>query len=320
MNEITSYQSAQLPDTLDDLSRFVLVNEERVQALKAQIRAIKKVSLAKEVYEQKLAEAQEIGQITVEAAQKMGELLLQIQKQQGKRNDLSTSVTNSTEVKTKTQITEEMGMNHKQVIDYQQMALNPESVQIAIQKAIENGDVVSRTQVMKEIAEAKRKAKTEAEEENNRLRSALSESETRRIQAEQTAKETVKEVIKEVEVVPSDYDDLKKKADTADAYKKDFKNMQSEYKKMAEKWKMAESEKDNLIKKMKEPETEKAENIKRSALFFCAGVSNFIEKYGGYIWLTQEIDTMDKADKEGYIRAINAIDAWVQQMKSNLGE
>lgn len=100
MNELTK-TSMQLPDTIEDLSKFVLVNEERVQALRAQIRAIKKVSLAKEVYEQKLAEAQEIGQITVEAAQKMGELLLTIQKQTGNQYT-SASSSNAEKAKTKT--------------------------------------------------------------------------------------------------------------------------------------------------------------------------------------------------------------------------
>lgn len=42
-----------------------------------------------------------------------------------------------------------MGMTSQQVSQYQQMAQNPEAVQTAIQKAIENGDVVSRSQVMK---------------------------------------------------------------------------------------------------------------------------------------------------------------------------
>ena len=59
--------------------------------------------------------------------------------------------------------------------------------------------------------------------------------------------------------------------------------------------------------------------IKRSALFFCAGVSNFIEKYGGYVWLTDEINNMEPSEREGYIRAVNAVDAWVSQMKNNMG-
>lgn len=149
MNELSTYRE-QLPDTLEDLSRFVLVSEERVQALKAEIRAIKKVSLAKEVYEQKLAEAQEFSEVTVLAQQKVGELLLQIQTAQGKRTDL-TSPQDTEKLKTKSEITTEMGMTSQQVSQYQQMAQHPEAVQTAIEKARESGDVVSRNQVMKEI-------------------------------------------------------------------------------------------------------------------------------------------------------------------------
>ena len=150
MNEITA-RTAQPPDTIEDLSRFVLVNEERVQALRAEIRAIKKVSLAKEVYEQKLAEAQEVGKVTVEAAQKMGELLLQIEKASGGVNQYNKEE-NLTDVrKSKMQTVADIGITQRQSEQYQQMAQNPEAVQAAIDKAIERGDVVSRSQVMKEI-------------------------------------------------------------------------------------------------------------------------------------------------------------------------
>lgn len=130
----------------------------------------------------------------------------------------------------------------------------------------------------------------------------------------------VKEVVKEVtvKVVPDDYESLKSQAKNADIYQKDFQRMQSEYDKMSEKWKQAEREKEQLIADRNKPESEKAENLKRSALFFCAGVSNFIEKYGGYIWLTQEIDNLEESEKEGYLRAVSALGAWVSQMKSNL--
>lgn len=152
MNELSAYRE-QLPDTLEDLSRFVLVSEERVQALKAEIRAIKKVSLAKEVYEQKLAEAQEFSEVTVLAQQKVGELLLQIQKDTSFHGNQHKEVNpRHTETpKTKGEITAEMGMTSQQVSQYQQMAQHPEAVQTAIEKARESGDVVSRNQVMKEI-------------------------------------------------------------------------------------------------------------------------------------------------------------------------
>lgn len=299
MNELSNYNQ-QLPETLEDLSKFVLINEERIQALRAEIRAIKKVSLAKEVYEQKLAEAQEIGQVTVEAAQKMGELLLQIQKQSGNQYTNASS-SNIEKAKTKTEITSEMGMSKDQVSQYQQMAQNPEAVQAAIQKAIENGDVVSRSQVMKEI----RSIKEQLLEKERKI----SELENREPQ--------IKEVIREKQVVPPDYEEWKRKAQIA---QNDFRSMQKAYEEMAEKWKTSEREKASIKEAWTKEKNDPQAQMKQSALFFCAGIANFIERYGGYIWLTEHINELPETEKKGFLSGINALDAWVRQIKNNMGE
>jgi len=128
----------------------------------------------------------------------------------------------------------------------------------------------------------------------------------------------VKVVEKKVEVMPKDYEETKRKAEMADVREKDFRSMQKAYEEMAEKWKSAEREKENLIAKANEPETEQAEQIRRSALMFCAGVSNFIEKYGGYVWLTEHINEMEPIQKSGYLKAVNAIESWVLAIKANM--
>lgn len=294
MNEVSNYNQ-QLPETLEDLSEFVLVNEERIQALRAQIRAIKKVSLAKEVYEQKLAEAQEIGQVTVEAAQKMGELLLQIQKAQGKRTDIQTS----SEVRTKSEQLADIGITKQRGNEYEQMALNPEAVKAAIDKAIENGDVVSRSQVMKEIRSIKEQL---AEKERK-----ITELENREPQ--------IKEVVKEV--IPADYERIKEDARIAQS---DFRNMQKAYDEMSERWKASENEKESIKKAWADEKGDPQAQLKKSALFFCAGIANFIEKYGGYVWLTEHINELPEAERKGFLNGINALEAWVMQMKMNLGE
>ena len=58
-NELQAY-SAQLPDTLPDLTKFVLIGREKLNAVRAEIRAIQKVGLAQEVHEQKLKEENSI--------------------------------------------------------------------------------------------------------------------------------------------------------------------------------------------------------------------------------------------------------------------
>ena len=296
MNDVINYQE-QLPDTLEDLSRFVLVNEERVQALRAQIRAIKKVSLAKEVYEQKLAEAQEIGQITVEAAQKMGELLLTIQKSQGKRNDLETSSSMVEEVKTKSEITSEMGMTKDQVSQYQQMAQNPEAVQAAIQKAIDNGDVVSRNQVMKEIRSAKEELKRQLAEKDKKI----SELENR------------EPIVKKIEVEPEDYKqlkrDLKKETKMVGALRQDLNIEKQRYDRQAKEKRKLEEKIEELQQKTVREEDKK--DVNASALMFAAKCRNFLSSVGGYAFIAEYLSEMDKRERDGYIHAAKSVRDWV---------
>lgn len=291
MNDIANYQ-AQLPDTLEDLSQFVLVNEERVQALRAQIRAIKKVNLAKEVYEQKLAEAQEIGQITVEAAQKMGELLLQIQKHQGHSSQYHE------EYKTKTEITSEMGMSRNQVSQYQKMAQNPEAVQAAIQKAIDNGDVVSRNQVMKEIRSAKEEMKRQLAEKDRKISELENKEPIMRIK----------------EVVPPDYEDMKRSVDN---YRKEAIRTQEEHKRLFHK--NAE-----LTERIRDLESRKdiealREKVKEEAGYFAIRTYRYIQDNGGCVWIFQKIDELSDKERKDFIDAIYSVDAFVKQMIENLG-
>lgn len=296
--------NAQLPDTIEDLSRFVLVNEERVQALRAQIRAIKKVSLAKEVYEQKLAEAQEIGQITVEAAQKMGELLLTIQTQQGRRTDVQTSSSNIEEVKTKTEITSEMGMTKDQVSQYQQMAQNPEAVKAAVEKAIERGDVVSRSQVMKEIAEVKRQQR-ESEEQIDRLKRRLSETETENIRLRnQEPRVEVREVM------PDDYSDMKRKYESSLISEKKMADQNLEMQKQLseQRKRIADLEGRNGQAKL-EIELE----------LFSTHVVNFVKENAGYLYIFEHYNELSPKHQESFRNAVHTLDAMVKQMIGNLG-
>lgn len=202
--------SMQLPEKMEELSKFVLINEERVHALRAQIKAIKKAKLAKEVYEQKLAEAQEIGQITVEAAQKMGELLLEIPKASGgdRKSEYFKNPTRVNFEKSKSETVKDLGFNKNQASQLQQMALNPEAVKIAVQKAIEKGDVVSRSQVMKEIS-AMKKQLEEKENANNDLRSQLSASNRKSAEQMKRISELEDRLTPSPEYVsPSDYSEI----------------------------------------------------------------------------------------------------------------
>lgn len=288
MTELAS-QKRQMPDTFEDLSKFVLYSETRLKAAREQIRAIQRVNVAKDVYEQKLAEAQEIGEVAVEAAQKMGELLLQIQKQSGANNFSR----DNEKLKTKTEITAEMGISKDQVSQYQQMAQNPEAVKAAIQKAIDNGDVVSRSQVMKEIRAVKEEAKRKIEE----------------LEARQPE---VREVVKQV--VPEDYEKLKESLDFA---KFNAQRVENDYQKVREE---NAAQRQRIIELEDQLGTGKAKYEANVTInHFTDATNNYLQMYGGHVWAFSEIENVDEATRIPFIKAIKSLDGFAQQLLKNIG-
>ena len=97
----------ELPATIEDLSRFVLVGREKLVAVRAEIRAIDKVGLAKSVREQKLQEAQLISEAVLDAEVRIGQLMQKVPKatsnnpkgknQYGGQNDTAVHLTKTDE-------------------------------------------------------------------------------------------------------------------------------------------------------------------------------------------------------------------------------
>lgn len=274
-------------------------------------------------------------------AVKLGRCIAELERIYGIKQGNNQHSTNGGNLKSQGDLQNEFDLDKESYRRYKKLASLPEDIQQMVLDGVVTPSVASRViaklspeeqaQLAEQISGKEKVTGSEVQQyidelkavrdENRILREKYSKQGAENIILKKKLEDVpVKEVVKEVtvEVVPDDYESLKSQAKNADIYQKDFRRMQSEYDKMSEKWKQAEREKEQLIADRNKPESEKAENLKRSALFFCAGVSNFIEKYGGYIWLTQEIDNLEESEKEGYLRAVSALDAWVSQMKSNL--
>lgn len=163
-----------LPASIEDLSKFVLVGRDKLQAVRAEMSALNNLNLTKEVREQKLREGQEIGKLVLLAEARLGELFNQMPKQQGTRTDLQPlpptgkKLDDRSEVdkpKPKLEVAAEMGFNKNQVAQFQKLADNPDAVQSAIAKARDNGDVVSQAQILNEIKQTKRKEEIQKQAE-----------------------------------------------------------------------------------------------------------------------------------------------------------
>ena len=165
MNELSVVQGG-LPDSLPDLARFVLIGRDKLQAVRAEISAIQKLGLAKEVYEQKKSEAQEIAEMVTLAEMRTGELLRQIPKASGgdRKSENFKKPTGGQFEKSKAEIVKELGFERHQAQRMEQIAENPEIVKEAMQEARDNDEIVNRAFVLDKIKQAKREEKAARQE------------------------------------------------------------------------------------------------------------------------------------------------------------
>lgn len=159
MSELIT-QNSQLPSTVEELSKFILVGREKLNAVRAEIHAIDKVGLAADVRRQKLTEGQDLADAVLDAEARIGELMLMVPKAtNGGANQYKAKPTAvSGEQKTKYEIIEENGLTPKQVERFQILADNPDLVEEAKQEARENETIVTRESVLKKVKGKKKKA------------------------------------------------------------------------------------------------------------------------------------------------------------------
>jgi len=159
MNDLALYNN-NLPASMDDLTRFVLLGREKLVAVRAEIRAIEKLKLADEVRAQKIEEAQYIAEAVLDAEVRVGELLKTVPKASGgdrKSNNFKSSSADTFENDTPKQQTQsEIGINKQKAARFMKLAENPAIVETAKATARDNEDIVSRTLVLEMIKNAER--------------------------------------------------------------------------------------------------------------------------------------------------------------------
>lgn len=152
MSDLVALETV-LPDTPQELAKFVLVGREQLTAVRAEIRAIDKVRLAQEVRDQKMEEARMLSEALLDAEVKLGEMTKNIPKASGGdhrsqvfKND--SGVDFEKQVKSKKEVIHDLGFTPKQVERFEKLADNKDLVELAKVQARENDDIPTRTQVL----------------------------------------------------------------------------------------------------------------------------------------------------------------------------
>lgn len=154
-------QNTQLPATMDDLAKFVLIGRDRMAAVRAEITAINRLGLAQEVREQKLAEAQQISEVVLDAEVKLGQLIAAMPKATKGNQYTGKMVSNNavTNQIPKEQALKEIGFDKMQANRLETLAKHPEIVAQAKAEAREQDDIVSRSFVLEKIKAKEREQK-----------------------------------------------------------------------------------------------------------------------------------------------------------------
>jgi hypothetical protein len=133
-----------LPANLDDLNKFILIGKEKLISVKAEIRAMKNLKVAEDVYKQKEVEARELGGALLLAKTRIGELTKVIPK--GNKHQKDTAVL------LKKDELHKMGISEKDKQRFEQLANNKDIVEYVIKNS---EDIPTQTECLKKIQEKK---------------------------------------------------------------------------------------------------------------------------------------------------------------------
>lgn len=122
-----------------------------------------------------------------------------------------------------------------------------------------------------------------------------------------------KVVTKTVEVVPDDYQKTKQDLEFA---KYTAERTANDLQKLQKKYMDAMEQVGQLSKKLgSNKESDKAE---RDIQYFTTATNDYIRRYGGHVWAFNEIQNVDETIRTDYLKAIRALDAFAQQMITNI--
>lgn len=165
MNSLTTYQGG-LPETAEDLAHFLLIAPEKAASMRAEIRAIQKVGLAKAVYDQKLEEQRRLCDMILDASVRLGEMTKEIPKAGGgdRRSDDFKICNAGHFEKSKKDTIENLGFSQSQIQRFETLADNKDLVEQEKSQARKEGRMPTRTNVLNLAQERKKQEALQREQ------------------------------------------------------------------------------------------------------------------------------------------------------------
>lgn len=256
-------------------------------------------------------------------------------------NQFSNRDGNNFQAKTQSDLASELGISQRQLSNYKKLTeLIPElqdlvetgyvspTIATAIARQMneeEQAELVEALPVAKkvtqkeidairqELARAKQDA-FEAKTEKSRLTTELADKNAK-IRVLESRKPETKIVEKRVEVMPKDYEENLRLV----------KDLQAHNNSLFEENRRAKEQVSEANRRVRELEERSGKNtVEKDAIddmkYFSTAVYNFISTYGGKVWALDQWGDIPQPVKTNFIKAVDILDAFSQQMKTNIGE
>ena len=216
--------------------------------------------------------------------------------------------------KTQDELAEELNVSKRQLSRFKKLTeLVPE-----LQEAVQTGKI-SATNASAILAKLPKEQQLQIAEQIIGTDGKVSKQELERLKAENEKLRNRKpEVVERVVTVESE--ETKRKLRQAEkdarAYRQDYEKAKQEVvNQRNENLKLQ----DELQRAIEQTEQGKFEGkLVESAVFFVSGCGRFIEQYGGLVWIVNHLEELPGKERAGYIKAVDAIYAWANTLKTNI--
>lgn len=164
MSGLIVRQQSELPAKPDELAKFLILAQEKVKSVQAEIRAIQRLDIARVVYVQKLEERRQLQELILRAYQRIGEITRKLPKSAGGRPSAKTSKNG---FKTKAQIIHDLGLSTSQVGRMEQVAAHPDIVEEVFAESQAGEIEATVAEVLRRIKKRNDTANVEKNHQNN---------------------------------------------------------------------------------------------------------------------------------------------------------
>lgn len=145
-------------------------------------------------------------------------------------------------------------------------------------------------------------------QKNAELQTELEESQSRQ-------PEVVEKVVEKT-VAPDDYEQLKRDAKKADAYRQDFENQRIATGEKQQRIMELKSELDRL--RAQTAREQSGNDLRANAVYFGMNCKHFIEDNAGYVYIASEIGDLPEKEQKQFLEIVKGMYAWAQNLMTQI--